>query len=312
MIFRKKFLVYFLIFFFSFNNLFSLENKILLKIDNDIITTIDLYNETNYLLALNKELKNLEKKNIYEIAKNSLIKEKIKTKEILKYTKNLQIDEKFLSDFIRSIYTNQNLNSYESFINYLNKFEVSIEYIKNKIIVNVIWNDLIAQKFSKNIVINIDEIKNDLKTNISKNLKEYLLSEIVFNIPSNSSYETKLELIENDIMQKGFTNAILIHSISNSASNNNGNIGWINENSLNIKIKKAISNLKVGSHTKPIIIPGGFLILKINDVRIVENQDMDTDKKLNEMIQIKRNEQLNNYSNIYFNKVQKEYKIYEN
>ena len=312
MIFKKKFLMYFLIFLFSFNNLFSLENKILLKIDNDIITTIDLYNETNYLLALNKELKNLEKKNIYEIAKNSLIKEKIKTKEILKYTENLQIDEKFLSDFIRSIYTNQNLNSYESFINYLNKFEVSIEYIKNKIIVNVIWNDLIAKKFSKNIVINIDEIKNDLKTNISENLKEYLLSEIVFNIPSNSSYETKLELIENDIMQKGFTNAILIHSISNSASNNNGNIGWINENSLNIKIKKAISNLEVGSHTKPIIIPGGFLILKINDVRIVENQDMDTDKKLNEMIQIKRNEQLNNYSNIYFNKVQKEYKIYEN
>ena len=127
MIFKKKFLMYFLIFLFSFNNLFSLENKILLKIDNDIITTIDLYNETNYLLALNKELKNLEKKNIYEIAKNSLIKEKIKTKEILKYTKNLQIDEKFLSDFIRSIYTNQNLNSYESFINYLNKFEVSIE-----------------------------------------------------------------------------------------------------------------------------------------------------------------------------------------
>ena len=116
--------MYFLIFFFSFNNLFSLENKILLKIDNDIITTIDLYNETNYLLALNKELKNLEKKNIYEIAKNSLIKEKIKTKEILKYTKNLQIDQKFFSDFIRSIYTNQNLNSYESFINYLNKFEV--------------------------------------------------------------------------------------------------------------------------------------------------------------------------------------------
>ena len=165
--------MYFLIFFFSFNNLFSLENKILLKIDNDIITTIDLYNETNYLLALNKELKNLEKKNIYEIAKNSLIKEKIKTKEILKYTENLQIDEKFLSDFIRSIYTNQNLNSYESFINYLNKFEVSIEYIKNKIIVNVIWNDLLAKKFSKNIVINIDEIKNDLKTNISENLKEY-------------------------------------------------------------------------------------------------------------------------------------------
>src|SRR6056300_434475 len=155
MIFKKKILMYFLIFFFSFNNLFSLENKILLKIDNDIITTINLYKKKNYLLALNKELKNLEKKNIYEIAKNSLIKEKIKTKEILKYTKNLQIDEKFLSDFIRSIYTNQNLNSYESFINYLNKFEVSIEYIKNKIIVNVIWNDLIAKKFSKNIVINI-------------------------------------------------------------------------------------------------------------------------------------------------------------
>ena len=52
--------------------------------------------------------------------------------------------------------------------------------------------------------------------------------------------------------------------------------------------------------------------LKINDIRMVENQMIDLDKKVNEVINLERNDQLNNYSNIYFNKVKKEIKINEN
>ena len=310
--FKYKFLLYLLIFFLNFINVNSYENKILIKIDNDIITSIDLYNESNYLLALNKNLENLEKNDIFKIAKNSIIKDRIKTLELLKYNQNFLADEKYINELVKSIYTNLNLDSLENFIDYLNKFNVTFEYLKNKLSNQLEWNNLIATKFLNKVVIDVEEIKNDLQKDSAKNLKEYLLSEIVFDVPANRTYKEKVEIIENDIEKKGFLNAVLIHSISNSASKNNGRIGWINETSINKNIKDILNNLKIGNHTKPITTPGGFLILKIEDIRIVENENYDLDKKINETINIKRNEQLNNYSNIYFNKVKKEIKIYEN
>jgi len=312
MISKPIFIIYFLLIFLNFNNIFSFENKILIKIDNDIITTIDLYNESNYLLALNQDLKNLDKNSIFEITKNSLIKDTIKSKELRKNFKNLKVEEKILNQIIVSIYKNKNFDNYNSFIDYLNKFDVSIEYIKNKISIELLWNNLIAEKFNKNVVIDKEKIKNDLQKNLNKNSKDYLLSEIIFDVTNSKNYEKKVETIESDINQKGFLNAVLIHSISNSASNSNGDIGWVNENSLNVRIKKEVDDLKIGDHTKPIKIPGGFLILKINDIRMVENQMIDLDKKVNEVINLERNNQLNNYSNIHFNKVKKEIKINEN
>jgi len=312
MISKPIFIIYFLLIFLNFNNIFSFENKILIKIDNDIITTIDLYNESNYLLALNQDLKNLDKNSIFEITKNSLIKDTIKSKELRKNFKNLEVEEEILNQIIVSIYKNKNFDNYNSFIDYLNKFDVSIEYIKNKISIELLWNNLIAEKFNKNVVIDKEKIKNDLQKNLNKNSKDYLLSEIIFDVTNSKNYEKKVETIESDINQKGFLNAVLIHSISNSASNSNGDIGWVNENSLNVRIKKEVDDLKIGDHTKPIKIPGGFLILKINDIRMVENQMIDLDKKVNEVINLERNDQLNNYSNIYFNKVKKEIKINEN
>ena len=312
MISKPIFIIYFLLIFLNFNNIFSFENKILIKIDNEIITTIDLYNESNYLLALNQDLKNLDKNSIFEITKNSLIKDTIKSKELRKNFKNLEVKEEILNQIIVSIYKNKNFDNYNSFIDYLNKFDVSIEYIKNKISIELLWNNLIAEKFNKNVVIDKEKIKNDLQKNLNKNSKDYLLSEIIFDVTNSKNYEKKVETIENDINQKGFLNAVLIHSISKSAFNSNGDIGWVNENSLNVRIKKEVDDLKIGDHTKPIKIPGGFLILKINDIRMVENQMIDLDKKVNEVINLERNNQLNNYSNIHFNKVKKEIKINEN
>ena len=310
--FKYKFFIYLFIFFLNFINVNSYENKILIKIDNDIITSIDLYNESNYLLALNRNLENLEQNDIFKIAKNSFIKDRIKTIELSKYNQNFVADEKYINEVVKSIYTNLNLDSYENFIDYLNKFNVSFEYLKNKLSNQLEWNNLIANKFLKKVVIDVEEIKNDLQKDSSKNLKEYLLYELIFDVPTNKTYKEKIEIIENDIAKEGFLNAVLIHSISNSASNNNGRIGWINEASINKNIKEILNNLKIGNHTKPITTPGGFLILKIEDIRMVENENYDLDKKINETINIKRNEQLNNYSNIYFNKVKKDLKIYEN
>ena len=289
----------------------SIETKIIHNIQDEIITNVDIKNEFKYLVALNNSLKELDEEKILNISNESIIREKIKKIEISKNFKEIKLNEDYLALLLKNIYSRLNLKSINEFEIYLKDYDLRTSDIEKKITIDALWNELIIKKYSSKVVINEATIKEDLLKNNKIESKEYRLSEIIFEVENKEEIEKKYKEVVKSINEIGFENSAATYSFSDSAKIG-GDIGWINENSLNIKIKKAISNLKVGSHTKPIIIPGGFLILKINDVRIVENQDMDTDKKLNEMIQIKRNEQLNNYSNIYFNKVQKEYKIYEN
>ena len=308
---KKKIFIYVLIIFFDTSFIHSLENKILFEVNNAIITSIDLYNEKNYLIALNKDIKRLEENKILEIAKNSLIKDKIITNEILKYTDKLEIEEQYLNKIIEEIYRKQNLATFEEFLDYLKYNNVSIEYLKKRISIELIWNDLILAKFSSKIKIDRDKIRDELNNEKYSKSIEYFLSEIVFNNPLNSNFDEKIQKIENDIKEKGFKNAVLIHSISNSSTKNSGEIGWVNENSLNVEIKKILKNLNISDHTNPITVPGGFLILRIDDIRIVENNNFNIDKKLEEIVRSKRNEQLNNYSNIYYNKIRKDHQINE-
>ena len=56
----------------------AIENKILFKVDEELITSIDIYNQTKYLENLNQEIKNLDNKDIFEISKKSIIREKVK------------------------------------------------------------------------------------------------------------------------------------------------------------------------------------------------------------------------------------------
>ena len=136
-----------------------------------------------------------------------------------------------------------------------------------------------------------------------------MLSEIVFNIDSSQTLQTKFNKIKNEIETNGFSNAALVYSISDTA-NKSGKLGWIKFNSLNSKIKKIILNTKIGQITEPIVIPGGFIILKIEDERETEILN-DIDKEINIVANEKANKQLNQFSNIYFNKIRKEIKFYE-
>ena len=75
----KKLLILYC-FVFATLNVKSTEIKIVYKIDNEIITNIDLKNESNYLKTLNKNLENISEDNLLETATQSLIREKIKKK----------------------------------------------------------------------------------------------------------------------------------------------------------------------------------------------------------------------------------------
>ena len=116
-------------------------------------------------------------------------------------------------------------------------------------------------------------------------------------------------MIKKDISEKGFKNAALIHSISETSSLG-GNVGWINENSLNFKIKNEILKLEINQYTKPIKVPAGFLILKVDNIKKIK-KNFDINKEIEKIVKLKTNEQLNQFANIYFNKIKKEVTIDE-
>ena len=299
-----KGLTYFLIILF-FNQSNALENKILFKINNEIISTIDLYNETKYLSLLNKDLINLEKDKIFEISKNSLIREKIKEIELLKNYKTLDIDKKYFDQIMNDYSKKMGFENIKKFSENIKINGLDFETIQNKIKIELYWNQLIVKKFLKDVKIDKNKIKEELAKNLTQ--KELLLSEIVFNIDTKNNLEKKLEFIQKDIKTKGFSNAALIHGISDTA-NNGGKLGWIKLSSLNTKIKNEIKDIKVGNITNPIVVPGGFLILKIVDQRDVKN-NLDINKAIELAVNEKTNEQLNKLSIVYYNKIKKDIQI---
>ena len=289
----------------------SLENKILLKIDNEIITSIDVYNETKYLMAINDKINEMDKEDIYKISINYLIKEKIKKIEIQKHVseKKIKIDDSYVNELIENTFKSRGFENLQDFQSHLNKYDVNISEIKNKINIESLWNELIYKKFSNKVRIDKDQLRNKVIEDNDKEVRSFLLSEILFKLSENQNIDQKFSLIKNDINEKGFINAALLHSISDTAVDG-GDLGWIAERSLNPKIRDEIYNLEVGNFTNPIIIPGGFLILKLNKIKN-EKKKYDVEKKINELVRYTTNQQLNRLSNIYYDKVKKEIKIDE-
>ena len=302
----KKLFFLIVILILNTTNLKAIENKILFKINNEIITSIDLKNETNYLIATNKNIKSLTNNQIIEISKNSLIREKIKKIELLRYIKKIEIEEKFLDDIIKDLYLRLNLNNKNELKNHLSKNRVKYSYMKNKLTLNILWNKLIFEKYSKKVVINKEEIKKEI---LKKNnfVKEFKLSEIVFEVKKKDDLEKKFISIKENIEKFGFKNSALRFSIS-SSSDQGGEIGWISENSLNKKILLEINKLSPGDYTNPITIPGGFIIIKLNEIK-KEKLKIDINKEIEKVIKYKTNQQLNTFSNIYLKKIMKDNEI---
>ncbi len=305
---KLTFLITFIII-FAVKNLSALENKILFKIDNEIITTIDIHEEIKFLKTFYSEMNDLSEVELFEISKNSIIKDKVKKIELMKFVEELKVDDKFLLKIIERKYSKVNINSVKDFEEYLKEKNLNIKIIKEKLTIELMWNDLIYQKFSKKIVIDKDKIREEISQNSKKNLqKEFLLSEIVFDVTNKNELNDKYEKIALDIEKMGFKKAALIHSNSDTASNG-GLIGWIKKDNLSLNFKKVISNLKPGQFSEPIRTSSGFIIIKIDDEKEYETKFNLADK-INEVIRFKTNDQLNQFSSMYFNKLKKDLIIY--
>ena len=300
-----SFLIIFLIILINTNNTVATQKiKILYKIDNSLITNIDINNELNYLVSLNKKLEDLNKSEKIEIAKESLIREKIKSNEIRKYF----IIEKYennqlMQDIIKNLYTNLNLNNLIEFENYLETFGISVNEVKEKLKIEILWNQLISRKFQNQINIDENKIRQNVK-NEKMNYKEvieYDLSEIVLAPQNEKEFDEKIKKVIETINMYGFETAAIKFSISDS-SKIGGSIGKIKENQLSKELKKEIQNLKVNDFSKPIIINNNYLIIKVNQKKII-NEKFDENKVVKEIIKIEKDKQYQNFSQIYYNKI---------
>lgn len=303
----KKLSIFFIILFYTINA-YALENKILVKVNNTIITSVDIFKETQYLIAINKDIKKLSKNKIFDIAKNSLIRKTIKQNEIAKYNNNKNLDEKFTNQLIKTNAIKLGFNSIDDFQKHLMSYGLDLKDLKDRLSTTVLWNDLIVKKYSNKLRIDKKKIREEILLS-DKKLKSYLISEIVVDLPSGANIEEQYKIIDNEILKTGFDNAALSYSISDTSSSG-GNLGWIKETALNKSIKNKISNLEIGQHTKPIIISGGFLVLKVKDIKEI-NQQLDIKKELQKRIIENQNQQLNQFSLMYYNRIKKDVKINE-
>ena len=308
---KKSKIIFFilLIILFNIKNSIALENKILFKIDNEIITTIDIYEEIRFLKIFNPESNNLNEEELFEISKNSILRDKIKKIEIMKFIKELKTDDKFLLKFIKNRFSKMNINSLENFESLLRFNNLNVKNVKEKFYIELIWNDLIYQKFHDKVIIDKERIKNEILQNPKKEKqKELLLSEIMFIVNDKADFKNRYEKILLDIKNLGFKKAAILHSTSDTASNG-GLIGWIKEDNLNQNIKDIISELLPGQLSKPIRTSSGFIIIKIEDKKEYVTE-FNLAKKIEEVVRFKTDDQLSQFSSMYFNKLKKDLVIY--
>ncbi|MDB9767315.1 peptidylprolyl isomerase [Candidatus Pelagibacter sp.] len=281
----------------------SIETKIIHNIQNEIITNIDIKNEFKYLMALNNSLKELDEEKILNISNESIIREKIKKIEISKNFKEIKLNEDYSELLLKNIYSRLNLKSIDEFEIYLKNYDLKIIDIKKKITIDALWNELIIKKYSSKIVINEAALKKEILKNSKIKSKEYQLSEIIFEVKNKEEIEKKYKKIVKSINEIGFENSAATYSFSESAKIG-GDIGWINERSLNNNIRKNINSLKMGEFTKPIILSNGILILKLINTKNSEIT-VEIENELKKAINYERNRQMNQYSKIYYNKIKK-------
>ena len=281
----------------------AIETKIVRNIQNEIITNVDIKNEFRYLSALNNNLKNLNKEKILNISINSIVNEKIKKIELLKYYKEIKINIEYSNILLKRIYRRQGLESLEEFEAYLEEYGLTIDNIRKKITIDALWNQLIIKKYGAQIEINESKIYKNITQRNNNQTKEYQLAEIIFEIKNKEEIKKKYKDIINNIKEVGFENTASMYSFAES-SKIGGDIGWVSEASLNNKIKEKIINLKIGEISSPIILPNGILILKVKNKRNAKIQ-INYKSELKKAIEYEKNRQLDQYAKIYFNKVKK-------
>ena len=295
----------------TFNNYLTAETiRIIIKVENEIITNIDIDNEVKYLTFLNPKLNDLEKNKLNDLAKDSVISDVIKKRELKKnidFEKSHRIVEIIESNLIKS----KRIKNKSEFLSILENKNLDYEVINEKLKIEGLWNKLIYEKYISNVKINKSELRDKIIYNLNnkKNKFEYNLSEIMIVDSDGESINSIIKKVNINLEQIGFENTANILSVS-SSSKNGGLIGWINELQLSKKVKKEVEKLEVGQITNPINIQNGYLLIKLNDKREL-TEKINIEDQLDKLINKEKNRQLNTFSNILYKRLKKNIEINE-
>ena len=296
-----------IVFFFTiiiFNFIFEIANSnifIKAKVNNEIITNIDVKNEKNYLLALNPNLRRLSEENINRYAIDSLINERIKRMEIERRYE-ITVNKDVIKKIIYDLYSKIGISDVETFKQYLSNNSINLDLVKKKISIEVAWNDYIVNRF--NNIILVDEAKIRKKINQlseTNSVENILLSEIIFTVKENEKLEKKFSTIKDSINNIGFEETAKLYSVSESKKNG-GEIGWVYKSQLSDKFSNEIDKINVGEFTSPITTPGGFIILKVINKK-KELLQIDKDKQFKKAVNFEKNRQLTMYSTLHYKRI---------
>ena len=281
---------------------------IVAKVNQEIITNIDVDFEKKYLVSLNPNLKKLDQSRITEYAKDSLINEKIKKIEIEKKYE-IVTNEMLLSKVIADIYSSIGISSLAEFERYLLLNDIDIQRVKEKISIEIAWNDLIIKLFNNEIEIDLNLLNKEIENFDKKIIDNLLLSEIIFTVKNKNDLNLKYNEIKESINEIGFEETARIYSLSDSKKSG-GNLGWIYKNQLSKEIRDEVNELSVGNYTKPIVTGGGFLILKLNDLK-TESIEVSREVQLKKMIEFERERQFTRFSTLYYKRIYNDAEIDE-
>ena len=305
------FLIIIILNFLTLENLSANKIEILYKVENYPITNKDISKEINYLIMLNDKLKEVSEKDLIQYATKSIVKEKVKKNEIIK---NLYLgqNEELVENQLKILKNNLKLGDVE-FKDLISKLDITENYLKEKIEIEILWNKLVYTIYKDKLIIDTTSISNKLKKDLkdpSNFMEEYLLHEILYTPSKTTDIENNKSKIDKSIKEIGFENTANIYSLSDS-SKFGGKIGWVKENQLTKEILLNLQDLKIGEYTAPINIPGGKLILFLKNKRQAK-MELSFEDELKKIINIERNRQLDQYSSIYYKKVEINTKIYDN
>ncbi len=280
------------------------EISIIYTVDNVPVTSNEIKNEISYLKIVNKNLNNLEDEALVVYASKSILKEKIKELEVSKFYK-FGMNDKIVEQNLNSLIFSKGFNNMDDFKKKLAEGGLNIDYLKRKVEIELLWNNLIFEKYINKLSIDKKKIEKNLKLKIeneNKQIEEYNLSEILFVPESSGSENEEINKIIESIKDIGFENAAITYSLSNTAGSG-GNIGWLKETQLSKNILEKIKDLDIGQVSEVINAPTGKLILYLKDKRKVKEM-ISFEEELKKVLASEKNKQLNQFSAIYFKKVE--------
>ena len=263
--------IFFFIIFFSFNYIKNLNaeisNNIVVMVGDEIITSYDLEQEKLYLSLINQiNINSLNKKQLDDMAKDSLIREKVKL-NIINLQEGLVIGDDFININIKQIYERLGLNSFNELKYLINKNNLNYEEFVNKIVIELKWNQIIYSLFSNKIQIDKDKIDKKIRLIINENKEEeFLISEIFLIAENKKELKDKIIKVQESILEIGFKNTAIQYS-SSDTSKNAGELGWVSKSQISERILSHIKNTKLGNITKPIELSGGNLIIQVRNKR---------------------------------------------